>query len=145
MSAPWGGIFKINNQELLERGCFGQWVAAAGLGEEHREEGWDGAGGSCSGRASHRAVPSHVSAEQPPCHRCLSQHHAGVSAFFPSGKSPPLPNRVFYRLPRLSAKLCKTRVGSEGWGCSPKGRKLPCLEPEDRRGGSGWCSPWARK
>lgn len=63
----------------------------------------------------------------------------------PSGKSPSLPNQVFYRLLRLSAKLCKTRVGLESWGCSPEGRKWSRLEPKDHRGGSCWCSPWARK
>lgn len=64
---------------------------------------------------------------------------------FTSGKSPSLPNQVFYRLLRLSAKLCETRVGLESWGCSPEGRKWSCLEPKDHRGGSSWCSPWARK
>lgn len=44
-------------------------------------------------------------------------------------------NQVFYRLPRLNAKLCKTRVGSEGRGRSPKGHVWPRVEPEDHREG----------
>lgn len=64
---------------------------------------------------------------------------------FPSGKSPSLPNQVVYRLLRLSAKLCKTSVELESWGCSPEGCKWSRLEPKDHRGGSYWCSPWARK
>lgn len=101
MSAPWGGIFQINTQQLLERSCLDSglqqqsWKISVG-----RRDGMVGVGAAQGGQAS---VPS-----LPVTAACWHQH------IFPSGESLSLLNQVFYRLWKLSAKVSESRVGSEG-------------------------------
>lgn len=77
MSAPWGGIFKINTQELLERSCLDSgllqqgWKISVG-----RRDGMVGA--AQGGQASVLSLP--VTAP------CWHQHVCR------SGESPPLLN-----------------------------------------------------